>query len=187
MAKEVNPKEELVEEMSQLYVQFVFDLVEEFAPERPWWHEDLTAEQQLWRWMSGPRNEIMQWLYTAGMHMGWEEPEETLKNLEELFTSPTVTTLLPLPLQIQIPTELVEMVQSAGPADTAKHIRKMEKMAEGSAAARSAMTAARESQPNVPEPPDQPPPLPTELVPGTEGWPLYGAVPRDDPSITPGE
>lgn len=175
---EKNPLEALVEELAPHYVDMVFELVEMFAPESPWWSVKLSKEQQLWRWVSGPRNEIMEWIYGAGPFMGWETPEEILANWEKIFTDPKAPMLIPAGHVISIPVELIEMVQAAGPEDAGKHVRRMEKAMEGYTSAANTLDANRTQ--NVPEPPLQPPPLPVEVIPGTAGWPLYGGVPRDD-------
>lgn len=173
--------EELVELGAKEYVELVKELAADLAPVRPWWHKDLSPDQQLWRWISGPRDEIMTWIVEAGAHMGWETVEEVLQHLEELFTSPRTEVLLPLHVQAAIPLALIEMVQAAGPKDTAKHIRKMVRMEEGRLQALAYLQ--NEDQPNVPEPTqevDQPPTAPVELLPG-EGYPAYGHVPRESP------
>lgn len=177
MPDRVNPLEELTEEMAQIYVELVNELVEEIAPVSPWWSVKLTQDQQLWRWMSGPREQILSWLMAAGVYMGWKTWQETLDNLDQIFTSPVAPDAIPPDVVIDIPPELLEMVQAAGPVDTAKQIRKMEKLAQAQAEARQLLSTT--GQPNVPEPPLQPPPLPVELAPGTEGYPLYGEAPTE--------
>jgi len=182
--KDINPYEQLVEEASEEYVALVYSIAEELAPVRPWWHVDLSPDQQIWRWLSGPRNEIMDWIYTAGAYMGWEGPEETLKQWEKIFTDPMAEEMIPIFVVSVMPIELLEMVQAAGPKDAGNHVRKMEKMVEGRAAALETLDRRDDEVINVPEPPFAPPPMPVELAPGTAGWPLYGAVPRDSEGIS---
>lgn len=178
MAKQaLNPLEELTEELAEDYADFVEELAEMFAPIRPWWSVDLTQDQQLWRWMTGPRTEIVSWLMAAGVYMGWKSWDETAKNLAKIFTSPAAPDLIPPDVVIQIPPELLEMVQAGGPEQAAKHIAKMEKLAESQDAARALFAST--AQPNFPEPPLQPAAQPVELTPGTQGYPLFGNVPEE--------
>lgn len=182
-SQDINPLEQLTEDLAEHYVAMVFRLTEHFAPVRPWWHAGLTPDQQLWRWITGPREEILTWLAAAGAAMGWTSMEEVLANVEQIFTSPAATDLIHPQIVAQIPVELLEMVQAAGPRDFGNHIRKMERMIEGRAAAFAALEES--DQPMIPGPPDQPPPMPVELMPGTAGWPLYGMAPQG-PQPVPG-
>ena len=172
----LNPLEQMVEDLAQDYVDLVNDLAQEFAPVRPWWDAQLSADEQLWRWQS-ERDPIMAWLMEAGVHMGYASGDETLKNLEEIFTNEAVIDMVPAEFVITVPPSLLEMVQSSGPKEAAKHIRKMEQ-----AVVRHNKGMAllqNQGQPNFPEPPNQPPPLPVTEVPGTAGYPLYGMAPTD--------
>lgn len=178
MAKnDVNPLEELTEQLADDYADYVEELTEMFAPVRPWWSTELSQDAQLWRYMTGGRAQIVAWLTAAGVYMGWKTWEETLQKLDQIFTSPAAPDLIPPDVVIDMPPELLEMVQSAGPAETASHIRKMEKLVEGQQAA--AALLASTNQPNFPEPPIQPAAMPVELVPGTAGWPNFGMVPQE--------
>ena len=137
MAKKRNPKEEMVEEMSDEYVKLVYRLLDEFAPESPWWSQDLTPDQQLWRYMTSGRDEMVAWLNDAGALMGWEATngaflsEEALDKLDEIFTASEAVHLLHPAFVSKIPIQLLEMVQASGPHDFKMHIRKMERMLEG--------------------------------------------------------
>jgi hypothetical protein len=110
--------------------------------------------------------------------MGWRSPGEIMAKWETIFTDPMATTLIPPDIVAEMPVEILEMIQASGSEDCGKWVRKMEKRVEGFMAASSALDQERASQPNFPEPPNAPPPLPVELLPGTAGWPLWGAVPQ---------
>jgi hypothetical protein len=177
--RDLNPLEELVEELSDTYVELVYDLTETFAPFRPWWQKDLSPDQQLWRWISGTteegesvRDAIMGWLMVAGAFMGFQTADETLANIERIFTAPEAPDLIPPAHVASIPVELLEIIQASGPRDAANHIRKMERMV----AARAEVLAqvAATDQPDIPQ---VPPPQPVELMPGTAGWPTFGGAP----------
>lgn len=178
--KDVNPLEELVEELSDVYVELVYEIAEELAPVRPWWTADLSADAQLWRWIGsdeepGPRAVVLPWLMAAAAHMGATTPDEALAMIEDIFTSPAATDLIPADIVADIPIELLEIVQASGPKDAAKHIRKMEKMVAGRLEAVALLQNT--DQPNVPE---VPPPLPVEMAGFRGGWPEYGGVGRED-------
>lgn len=182
MAKgDLNPLEALTEELAKDYVEDVKRLTNFFAPYRPWWTASLTPTQQLWRWMAknndgeSIRQKVVSWLMTAGVYMGWKTADEVLANIEKIFTSPAAPDLIPPDVVIEIPTELLEMVQASGPKDAATHIRKMEKMVDGQREA--AAILASPDQPQVPEPPAAPPPQPVNID-GSPGYPLYGGAPQ---------
>lgn len=181
----VNPLEQMTEDMALVYVALVKELVPTFAPYRPWWTADVSADQQLWRWVGsdaepGPRAEVLDWLMKAGASMGYVSADETLANIETIFTSPTATDLIPLQLVAEVPLSLLEMVQGSGPRDAGNHIRKMERMMVGRMEGLALLAAT--NQPNFPEPPVVPAPLPVELAPGTEGFPLFGLAPQEQGS-----
>lgn len=178
MPAKVNPLEEMVEELSDIYVDMVYDLTQQFAPARPWWSEELSEAQQLWRWMDAKDDEgvpvrdvIIGWLMAAGAAMGYASAEEALQHIEEYFTSPAAADLIPPAIVAQIPFELLEMVQASGPRDAANHIRKMERLLEDRAVLMDVIGA-----PESPKLPVAPAPLPIELLQG--GWPLYGGAPQ---------
>lgn len=176
MASNLNPLEALTLDLAEHYKHMVMRLTEHFAPMRPWWHAQLTPDQQVWRWME-IREEVLAWLMTAGAYMGWTDGEETLQKMAEIFTNEAAVDLIPADHVVAVPIPLMEMVQNQGPDATAKHIRKVEKLTETRAMALGLLEQNREV--DFPEPPNQPPPLPVELLPGTSGWPMYGGVPRD--------
>lgn len=176
VTKAVNPLEELVSEMADVYVEMVKDLAKHIAPVRPWWHVDLTPDQQVWRYLD-IREEVMAWLMTTGAYMGFESGEDVLNNLEAIFTDEKIVDLVPAEHVIAIPIALLEAVQAQGPEEVAKYLRKMEKMAQGRAAALGLLEANRTQ--NIPEAPNAPPPLPIEVLPRTSGWPLYGGAPTE--------
>lgn len=178
MPAKVNPLEELVEELSEAYVEMVYDLVEQFAPARPWWAEELTDAQQLWRWMDAKdeegvpiRDVILGWLMAAGAAMGYADAEESLEHIEEYFTSPAAIDRIPPAVVAEIPYELLEMVQASSPEEAAAHIRKMESLLEDRAVLMDVIGA-----PESPKLPVAPAPLPIELL--QAGWPLYGGSPQ---------
>jgi hypothetical protein len=177
---ELNPYEQLIEDGAKDYVEIVFELLEEIAPVRPWWSAELTTEQQLWRWMTGPRDKVMPWLYTLASALGWDQ-QTLLRNLEKLFTDERVAAMIPVELAATVPLELVELVQASGPFDAAVHIRKMVRAEEGYSQAAAALASPEVL--NVPEPAmevQQPPPQVVRLMgPGGEGFPAYGFVPRE--------
>lgn len=176
MAKEGNPLEELTDELADTYVEMVFDLAKEFAPVRPWYHHDLSIDEQLWRWEE-IRDPVVEWLMNVGVNLGYQSGDEVLDNLERIFTDETVVDLVPADIVVRIPPELLELVQAVGPKAAAKHIRTMEKKFEGYAQARGVLAAASTFQ--FPEPPDVPPPLRVETLPDTGFYPLYGLVPQE--------
>lgn len=166
-----NPLEEQVNYMADLYPPIVFDLTRMFAPERPWWHADLSADQQLWRWQTGPREAIVVWLIeAASWYLGRppKDPKEALDQIEAIFTDRKADALVPLQVQARIPPELLEMVQAAGPHEAGKHIRKMERLMEGQQQAMAQLDAARQPV-TVPEPPQEPLASLVQMAPVTVG------------------
>jgi hypothetical protein len=181
-ADALNPLEALTERLATEYVLDVKRLTQMFAPIRPWWSATLSPDAQLWRWETGPRTEIVGWLMQAGVYMGAKDETAALAKIEDIFTSPAAGDLIPPQVVAQIPPELLEMVQAAGPKDAGTHIRKMEAMHAGRMQAVELFKSP--DVPNVPEPPIQPPPLPVELMPKTAGKPLYGMAPQEPGSKT---
>lgn len=179
-AELLNPYEELTEELAEVFKEMVFLVVEEYAPIRPWWEKSLTAEQQLWRWIYGPSNTpedgtrmlVLPWIMKAARFLGAETTEEALKVIADIFTTQEAVDAIPPAVVAEIPTELLEIVQAAGPFDAATHIRKMERMVERRMPLVEALATA-----DVPPLSVVPPPLPIEIAPGTSGWPLYGQAP----------
>lgn len=186
MPETPNPWEDLVEELSAAFVDLVYELVDEFAPNRPWWEKTLTTDQQLWRWIYGPSNtpqdgtrmKVIPWLIEAAVYMGANTAEEAMAMIEDTFTSPSAEDLVPLAVQAQIPVELLEIVQAVGPHDAALHIQKMERLVKE----RQSIVADLAST-STPEIPNVPPPLPIEAAPGTAGSPLYGEAPINAPPV----
>lgn len=160
MTKDINPLEEMVEELAEYYVELVFELVDEFAPVRPWWTASLTADQQLWRWVGsdqepGPRAVVMPWLAAAAVFMGAQSADEAIGMVERIFTDPAASDIIPPRVVAQIPVELLEIVQASGPKDAAAHIRRMEKMVAGRMEAMALLD--QPDQPPYPEAPvDEP-------------------------------
>ena len=181
MATKLNPLEAMTIEFAEAYKDMVMRLTKHFAPERPWWHAQLSPDEQVWRWME-IREEVLPWLMTAGAFMGWKDGDEVLKRMAEIFTDEGAVDKIPPEHVIQVPVPLMEMVQNQGPRETAAYIRKVEKMTEGRAAALGLLDVNRTV--DIPEPPFAPPPLPTEMMPGTGGWPLYGNAPRDSQNLS---
>lgn len=175
--KALNPLEALVQEGADAYVALVHELADELAPVRPWWTAELSPDEQLWRWIGsadkpGPRDVVMPWLMQAAAYLGATDAQEALGMIERIFTDASVPDIIPPDVVIQIPTELLEIVQASGPAEAAKHIRKMEKMVEGRSAALAVL--ANTDQPELPV---APPPLPIDLPGYGQGWPQYGGAP----------
>jgi hypothetical protein len=179
MKLQINPLEAMVEDFATVYVDLVKSIAATMAPFRPWWTADLSPDEQLWRWSGdgGPRQEVLDWLMQAGAYMGWQNADEVLAHIEDIFTSPAAQDLIPPEVVVQIPVALLEMVQGTGPKDTANHIRKMERMQVGRLQALSLL--ANTDQPSIPEPPIQPPPEPVQLADGAAGYPLYGMAPQE--------
>ena len=184
-AKEINPLEQMVEDLSDQYVELVYELVEEFAPIRPWWSADLNANQQFWRYMGtdvekGLRATILPWLMEAAALMGAApgDPVAAAGMVEEIFTSPAATDIIHPELVAQIPVEILELVQASGPKDAEKHLVKMEKMAveRGQLGALFTPTAPAE-EPQAMSTMEPSAPLPVELPGYTASWPEYGGNP----------
>lgn len=142
-----NPLEQMTEEMSEVYVDMVFEFLEELAPFSPWWQADLSPDQQLWRWITGGRDEILAWLEAVAPFMGFDTTDEILAGIPEIFTSVKAEGAIPQILIAQIPLSIVEMVQAVGPEELGKHIRKMERMMAGRQQAFDEIQAAREALP----------------------------------------
>jgi hypothetical protein len=121
---ERNPLEELVNEMAEVYPEIVREILEELAPSQPWYSQKLTTEEQLLRWLE-LRNTVLPWIYQAARYMGALEGLE-LAYTEAIFTTQEAEVLIPPDHQRAIPLELLMMVQSVGPKETARHIQKME-------------------------------------------------------------
>lgn len=150
MAKgDVNPLEEMTEEGSEIYVDMVFEFLEELAPFKPWWQADISPDGQIWRWITGGRDEILVWLEAVAPFMGWETTEEILAGIPEIFTTVEAENLIPQIVVAQIPSSLLEMVQAIGPEEVGKHIRKMERMMAGRQQAEQAIQAAKETLPDI--------------------------------------
>lgn len=146
---DVNPGEQLVEDMSEEYVDMVFDMLEEIAPMSPWWQADVSPDQQLWRWITGGRDEILAWLEAVAPFMGYESTDEILSGIDEIFTSAKAEGAVPQHIVAQIPIPLLEMVQAAGPEEAEKHIKKMERMIAGRVQVDEAIAQARTTLPEI--------------------------------------
>lgn len=139
MPRPSNPIEALAEEFSDVYVELVLQLAVDIAPYRPWWHEELSPDAQVWRWqkMRGP---IVEWLAEISPFMGWPDLEAAIGGLRDLFTGP-IEQAIPGELLIDERADgLKELVQSAGPREAAKHIRRVEAMLARRATAAALMT-----------------------------------------------
>lgn len=173
---DLNPLEELTQEMADIYVELVYDLVDELAPVRPWWTKTLTIDEQLWRWTGdavtpGPRGPVLEWLMEAARYMGAKDAADAISKIEEIFTSPAAESLIPPEVVASIPIELLEIIQASGPHEAMLHIRKLEKVFEGRQQAVQLL-----NQPDQPTIPAIPPPEPIQLAGYTQGWPEYGGT-----------
>jgi len=173
---ELNPMEALVIEMSDYYVDAVLAMTKHIAPVRPWWHTELSADEQIWRYLD-IREDVMAWVMVAGVALGYESGDEVLANLEDIFTDERLVDAIDPMVAIAVPHVLIEAVQSNGPKEAANWIRRLEKMAEGRAKALGLLEANREV--NVPEAPDVPPPYEVAII-DSPGFPLYGGAPTED-------
>ena len=126
MPDDLNPLEEMVIELSDIYVAIVKELVNEFAPFRPWWSAQLTPDQQLFRYLE-IRRPIITWLVEAGIYMGYQTFDELLKNLDKFWFGNLLIDMVPPEIIDLIPIQLMELVQ-ADPSSAGDHIRKMEKL-----------------------------------------------------------
>lgn len=190
---QINPLEEMVEELAPLYVEYVNMLAKMFAPNRPWWTQSLTKAQQLWRWQypdpnapvakgetpppPGPRWVIMPWLEKVAPFLaGLTKPDDLGDLIEKIFTPPggPAEQLIPLELIADVPTELLEMVQASGPFDAAKHIANVEKWWREEQGALGVLASTDVN--SFPLPPEQPPIMPTDLGTMAPGWPGFGGV-----------
>lgn len=179
MADTPNPLEQLVEDLAPEYVALVQELIPVFSPNRPWWTPTLTQDQQLWRWEGtpqdpGPRATVMPWLAQVAPFMHYVAPDQLQQLVNAIFTSPAADTMIPLELIVELPPDLLEMVQAAGPVDASKHIAKMEKL--HAARMEELGILSDPSQADFPKPPDQPPVLPVQLGSFGGGWPNFGGV-----------
>lgn len=165
---QMNPIEELTDEMADTYVELVLELAEDIAPFRPWWHEELSPDAQVWRWQK-MRAPIVEWLAEVSPYMDWPDLSAALAGLRELFTGP-IEQRIPGALLVDDRADgLKELVQSAGPRDAARHIRRVEAMTQRRAQAAALMTPTDPYQAppgpadvQMPEPPALPPPLPPQ-------------------------
>lgn len=124
----LNPMEELTSFAADCYVELVEELLDEIAPYRPWFSQQLGDDEALWRWEE-QREPIIDWLVQCGIFMGMKTYQELLDRLEEFWMSPLLVDMVPPEVIDQLPLELLEMVQ-AGPKDAADHIRRVEKLHE---------------------------------------------------------
>lgn len=203
MSATANPLEQLVEDLAPEYVALVQELVPVFSPNRPWWTEALTQDQQLWRWVGtpqepGPRLEIMGGVKLVGgpaiqdmkpeQVQGWLPQvaaalaqkrlafPDLAKLIEFIFTSPAADKVIPLEILMDLPPELLEMVQAAGPIDAAKHIQKVEALYQKNLEGQALL--ATPDATGLPKPPSAPPALPGQLGTQPAGWPTYGGAPQ---------
>lgn len=126
MPEDLNPLEEDIKLLADEYVAMVEEFVEELAPSRPWWSKKLSADEKLWRWMD-VREEIVSWLVETGAWMGWQDYDEVMKRVDELWFSMAVVDIVPPEVLARVPLSLVELVQ-ANPKDAGPHIRDMERI-----------------------------------------------------------
>lgn len=134
----LNPIEELVYELADDYVDQVFELAEDIAPYRPWYHVELKPDEQVMRYMSAPtggqqsiRDALVTWLSDASPYMGWGSVQEAIDGLYELFTGRDVIQRIPGVLMADERLDVIrEMVQAQGPRETANHIKRVERMAQ---------------------------------------------------------
>lgn len=122
----VNPLEQLVDEFADTYADLVFEMAENIAPYRPWWHVDLKPDAQVWRWLQ-MREPIVTWMADVSPYMGWASLDDAFARLGDLFTG----NLDAVPPELKIDDRadgLRELVQAVGPVEAAKHLRKVETM-----------------------------------------------------------
>lgn len=124
-----NPHEVLIEEMADIYVELVMEATEELAPHGPWWHAELSSEQQLWRYLD-IREDIIPWLVDVSDYFPeWRSVDDMLKGIEELATT-RIEDRVPGELLVDERADaLKEIVQAVGPKEAARHIRRMETLA----------------------------------------------------------
>jgi hypothetical protein len=120
--------EELTSFAADCYVELVEELLDEIAPYRPWFSQQLGDDEALWRWEE-QREPIIAWLVQCGIFMGMKTYQELLDRLEEFWMSDLLVDMVPPEVIDRLPIELLEMVQ-AGPKDAADHIRRVEKLHE---------------------------------------------------------
>lgn len=145
----LNPLEELVYELADDYVDQVFELAEDIAPYRPWYHVELKPDEQVMRYMSAPttgaqsiRDALVTWLSDASPYMGWSSVQEAIDGLYRLFTDPAVPRTVPAVLLVDERLDVIrEMVQAQGPRETASHIKRVERMAQRRLQASAMFTA----------------------------------------------
>jgi hypothetical protein len=164
---DVNPGELLVLDLAEVYVELVEEFLEEMAPKRPWWSEQLTPDQKLWRYME-VRDTFLPWLMDCAIWMGMKTFEEMLARLDEFWFGNLFEDMVPAQLRATIPLSLLELVQ-ANPMDASKHIRDMEKLFAARKAAANAIDAANKASPPLA-------PVPAEVV-----VPPPGPLPTDPP------
>lgn len=125
-----NPLEALVIEFADHYVSMVETAAAAISPNRPWWTTVLKPDEEVFRWLQ-LREPIVTWLADISPYMGWDSLETATGTaaLRELFTGPLLDAAVPGPLRVDERADgLKEMVQSAGPWETARHIARVEAM-----------------------------------------------------------
>lgn len=126
--KPQNPLELLTEQLADHYVELVQIATETIAPHRPWWHAELSAEAQLYRYME-IRDDIISWLVDVSDYMPWQTTDDMLHGIEALATERIEGIIPPALLVDERADALKELVQAAGPKEAQKHVVKMERMA----------------------------------------------------------
>jgi hypothetical protein len=151
MPDKPNPLEALVMEFADHYVSMVETAAAAISPNRPWWTTVLKPDEEVFRWMQ-IREPIVTWLADISPYMNWPSLEvaTSTASLRELFTGPLLDAVVPGPLRVDERADgLKEMVQSAGPWETARHIARVEAMVR-----RRQSAAAATAPPDEPEAPD---------------------------------
>ena len=166
MASTKNPMEAMVYDLAEEYVDIVDALLDEMAPFSPWWSQELTPDQKLWRYLE-VRDEMLPWLVEVGIYMGLTTFGDLLDRLDDIWLSQLPLDVAPAGLLAQVPMPLLELVQAA-PLEAAQHIRDMENLI----ARRSTRKKLGEPGPlaiGKPELPTQAPEVNPDVVPSFGG------------------
>ncbi len=124
-----NPREEMVDELSEWYIDMVFTMADDLSPVRPWYEVDLTPDEQVERWRV-TRPNVFPWLAAVAPYLGTTGDAllADKASLSRVFYE-TLENLVPLAILDDPAGDTLKlMVQSMGPEDVAAQLSKVERM-----------------------------------------------------------
>ena len=109
----MNDYEQMVEHLTDEFVEMVHSLVDVIAPSGPWWSEQASLEAQVLRWLE-IREPAMRWLAAAEPYGPWKSSDGPGTKYQKLFKHPDPFRIIPAELLLAIPKEVKQAFRYAG-------------------------------------------------------------------------